>query len=154
MQIRDRKKPGQQSPQKSDLGTSWAPFGRVWGKFWEGFGGSWGFFGSFWKLFFSCLYVEWSSKVLLELSGLDFGSILMDDGKRRLRSLKLVPALQGPNRGESLRGGISRDALGSLGGLGGFPLMLAHFSLLWLIFSNDGKRALAQLGVDASPPRA
>ena len=40
-----------------------------------------GLLGSFWKLFFSCLYVEWSSKVLLELSGLDFGSILMDFGR-------------------------------------------------------------------------
>ena len=32
--------------------------------------------GSFWELFFSCLYVEWSSKVLLEASGLHFVSIL------------------------------------------------------------------------------
>ena len=81
MQIRDRKKPGQKSPQKSDLGTSWAPFGKVWGKFWEGFGGSWGFLGCFGSSFFSCLYLEWSSKMLLEPSGLDFGSILMDFGK-------------------------------------------------------------------------
>ena len=80
MQIRDRKKPGQKSPQKSDLGTSWAPFGRVWGKFWEGFGGSWGFLGCFGSSFFSCLYLEWFSKVLLEASGLDFGPILMDFG--------------------------------------------------------------------------
>ena len=80
MQIRDKKKPGQKSHQKSDLGTSWGPFGRVRGKFWEGFGSSWGFLGCFGNSFFSCLYVEWSSKVLLEPSGLDFGSILMDFG--------------------------------------------------------------------------
>ena len=40
-----------------------------------------GLFGLFWRFFFSCLYLEWSSKVLLEPSGLDFGSILMDLGK-------------------------------------------------------------------------
>ena len=57
-------------------------------------------------------------------------------GKRRLRCLELMPAPQGPNRGESLRGGISRYALAWLGGLGRFPFMLAHFSVLWLIFSN------------------
>ena len=47
MQIRDRKKPGQKSPQKSDLGTSWAPFGKVWGRLWEGLGSSWGLLGCF-----------------------------------------------------------------------------------------------------------
>ena len=42
-------------------------------------GGIWrllGPLGPFWCLFFSCLYLEWSSKVLLEASGLDFVSIL------------------------------------------------------------------------------
>ena len=42
-------------------------------------GGIWsllGPLGSFLELFFSCLYLEWSSKVVLEASGLDFGSIL------------------------------------------------------------------------------
>ena len=52
-------------------------FGGGGGNFWEGFGGPWGFLA----IFFSCLYLEWSSKVLLEPSGLDFGSILMDFGK-------------------------------------------------------------------------
>ena len=81
MQIRDRKKTGPENRQNSDLGTSWAPFGRVWGKFWEGFVSSWGFLGCFGGSFFFFLYLEWSSKVLLEPSGLDFGSILMDFGK-------------------------------------------------------------------------
>ena len=44
MQIRDRKRTDQKSPQKSDLGTSWAPFG--------GFGGGFGkgleALGAFW----------------------------------------------------------------------------------------------------------
>ena len=36
--------------------------------------------GSFLELFFSCLCLEWSSKGLLEASGLDFGSILRGFG--------------------------------------------------------------------------
>ena len=32
--------------------------------------------GSYLEVFFSCLYLQWSSKVVLEASGLDFGSIL------------------------------------------------------------------------------
>ena len=32
--------------------------------------------GLFWGLFFLCLYLEWSSKALLEASGRDFESIL------------------------------------------------------------------------------
>ena len=38
-------------------------------------------FGSFLELFFSCLYLQWSSKVVLEASGLDFGSILEGLGR-------------------------------------------------------------------------
>ena len=81
MQIRDRKKNRPKNPSKI-----W--FGDVLGSIWEGLGevlgGVWrllGLFGLFWRLFFSCLYLEWSSKVLLEPSGLDFGSILMDFGR-------------------------------------------------------------------------
>ena len=77
MQIRDRKKPGQKSPQKFDLGTSWAPFGKVWGTFWEGFGDSCGLLGCFGaSSFHACIWSSLSN-VLLELSGLDFGPILM-----------------------------------------------------------------------------
>ena len=46
----------------------------VWGGFWEGLAaleGSWPFFG----VIFSCLCLGWSSKGLLEASGLDFGRI-------------------------------------------------------------------------------
>ena len=32
---------------------------------------------AFWGLFFSCLYVEWASEALLEVSGCDFGAILV-----------------------------------------------------------------------------
>ena len=50
-----------------------------------GFGGGFGMdlepLGLFWGVFFSCLHLEWSSKVLLEASGLDFGSILMGLGR-------------------------------------------------------------------------
>ena len=55
---------------------------------WEGLGevlgGIWSLLeplGVFWGLFFSCLYLEWSSKVLLKASGLDFGSILVGLGR-------------------------------------------------------------------------
>ena len=34
----------------------------------------------FWGLFFGCLYLDWSSKVLLEASGLGLGSILQGGG--------------------------------------------------------------------------
>ena len=40
-----------------------------------------GLVGLFWEVFFSCLYLEWSSKVLLEASGLDFASILRGLGR-------------------------------------------------------------------------
>ena len=46
-----------------------------WG-FWKGFGRDLDPLGLFLGLLFSCLYLEWSSKVLLEASGLDLGSIL------------------------------------------------------------------------------
>ena len=59
------------------LGSIWEGLGEVLGRVWRLLG----LFGSFWKPLFSCLYVEWSSKVLLEPSGLDFGSILMDLGR-------------------------------------------------------------------------
>ena len=59
------------------LGLTWEGFGKVLGGFWSLLGP----LGLFWALFFSCLYLEWSSKVLLEPSGLDFGSILMDFGR-------------------------------------------------------------------------
>ena len=58
-------------------------FGRVLGSIWEGLGevleGVWSLLGSlglFFTLTFSCLFLEWSSKVLLEASGLHFVSIL------------------------------------------------------------------------------
>ena len=40
LEIYNRKKAGQWSAQKFNLGGSGAPFGRVWGRSWEGFGGS------------------------------------------------------------------------------------------------------------------
>ena len=58
-------------------------FGRVLGSIWEGLrevvGGVWsllGFLGPFFALTFLCLFLEWSSKVLSEASGVDLGSIL------------------------------------------------------------------------------
>ena len=66
----------------------WEGFGRVWEGFCEGLGevlgGIWrllGPLGSFLEFFFSCLYLQWSSKVVLEASGLDFGSILKGLGR-------------------------------------------------------------------------
>ena len=58
-------------------GSIWEALGEVFGRDLDPLGASWAVVG----LFFSCLYLEWSSKVLLEPSGLDFGSILMDFGK-------------------------------------------------------------------------
>ena len=54
------------------------------GGFGEGFGRGLEALGAFWvvlEALFSCLYLEWSSKVLLEASDLDFGSILMGFGR-------------------------------------------------------------------------
>ena len=59
------------------LGSIWEGLGEVLGGIWRLLGP----LGSSLELFFSCLYLEWSSKVLLEPSGLDFGSILMDFGR-------------------------------------------------------------------------
>ena len=59
-----------------DLGGSGTPFGRGLGRV---LGGVWRFWGplrTFFGVIFSCLYLGWSSKGLLEASGLDFGSIL------------------------------------------------------------------------------
>ena len=54
------------------------------GGFGEGFGRGLEALGAFWvvlEALFSFLYLEWFSKVLLEASGLDFGSILMGFGR-------------------------------------------------------------------------
>ena len=51
--------------------------GGVWGGIWSLLGPP----GEFWSLFFPCLHLEWSSKVLLEASGLDFGAILRGLGE-------------------------------------------------------------------------
>ena len=59
------------------LGLTWEGFGKVLGGFWSLLGP----LGLFWALFFSCLYLEWSLKVLLEASGLDFRSILKGLGR-------------------------------------------------------------------------
>ena len=40
-----------------------------------------GLLGLFWRLSFSCLYLEWSSKVLLEVSWVDFNGSGTDLGK-------------------------------------------------------------------------
>ena len=48
--------------------------GRVLGGVWR----LWGSLRAFLGVIFSCLYLGWSSKGLLEASGLDFGSILGD----------------------------------------------------------------------------
>ena len=51
--------------------------GGVWGGIWSLLGP----LGSFWGLLFSRLYLEWSSKVLLEAPRLDFGSIFKGLGR-------------------------------------------------------------------------
>ena len=56
MRICNKKKTAPTSPQKSDLGASWASFGRVRGRLWEGFGGSWGFLGRFWRYFLMLVF--------------------------------------------------------------------------------------------------
>ena len=53
-----------------------ALFGRGLGRVLEGVWRLWRPRGSFFGIIFSCLYLGWSSKVVLEASGLDFGSIL------------------------------------------------------------------------------
>ena len=59
------------------MGSVWEDFEDVWEGIWSLLGP----LGLFRGLFFSCLYLEWSSKVLLEASGLDFGSILIGFGR-------------------------------------------------------------------------
>ena len=57
----------------------WVLFSVVLGRVLAALGRSWallGPLGLFWGFFFSCLYLEWSSKVLLEASVLHFVSIL------------------------------------------------------------------------------
>ena len=51
--------------------------GGVWGGIWSLLGP----LGSFWGFLFSHLYLEWSSKVLLEAPRLDFGSIFKGLGR-------------------------------------------------------------------------
>ena len=77
MQILDVKK---KAP-KVDLGGSWAPFGQGLGKVLGGVWRLWGALGSFFGVVFSCLHLGWSSKGVLEASGLDFRSILMGLGR-------------------------------------------------------------------------
>ena len=60
------------------LGFTWEAFGKVLGGFWSLLGP----LGLFWALFFSCLYLEWSLKVLLEASGLDFSWISKGLGRK------------------------------------------------------------------------
>ena len=72
MQILDVKK---KAP-KVDLGGSWASFGEGLGKVLGGVRRLWSALGSFFGVVFSCLHLGWSSKGVLEASGLDFGSIL------------------------------------------------------------------------------
>ena len=51
--------------------------GRVLGEVWR----LWRPRGSFFDIVFSCLYLGWFSQVVLEASGLDFGSILKCFGR-------------------------------------------------------------------------
>ena len=60
IQICNRKKTGQKSAKKYDLGASGAPFGRVWKRFWEAseaLGASWVDFGGlFFMLVFAVVF--------------------------------------------------------------------------------------------------
>ena len=58
------------------MGSIWEGLGEVLGGIWRLLGP----LGSFLEAFFSCWYLEWFSKVVLEASGLDFGSILQGLG--------------------------------------------------------------------------
>ena len=81
MRIYDRKKTSQKIFQKSDLGPSWAQFGRVWGRFWEGFealGASW---AVFWAHFFMLVFGVFSTSApgaFLAGSWIDFGRVGKD----------------------------------------------------------------------------
>ena len=59
------------------MGSIWEGLGKLLGGIWRLLGP----LGSFLELFFSCLCLQWSSKVVLEASGLDFGSILKGLGR-------------------------------------------------------------------------
>ena len=59
------------------MGSVWEGLGEVLG----GICRLLGPLGSSLELFFSCLYLQWSSKVVLEASGLDFGSIVEGLGR-------------------------------------------------------------------------
>ena len=100
MQICDEKK----NVQKTFQNPIWERLGVHLGGFQGRFGSGLEPLGSFWvvleALFFKLVFGVVST-VLMEAPGLD-------DGKRRLRCLKLMSAPQGPNRGESLRGGSTQ----------------------------------------------
>ena len=72
MRIYYREKAGKKIWFGSVLGSIWVGLGEVLRGIWSLLGP----LGLFWGLFFSCLYLEWSSKALLEASGSHFGSIL------------------------------------------------------------------------------
>ena len=59
------------------MGSIWEGLGEILGRIWSLLGP----LGSFLELFFSCLCLEWSSKGLLEASGLHFGSNLGGFGR-------------------------------------------------------------------------
>ena len=103
-------------------------FGRVLDSIWEGLkealGGIWSLLGSlgpFLALTFSCLFLEWSSKVLLEASGLDSGAIVKVFGRLL---------------------GMFWEEIGGLwlilGCSGLLWLALACFGLLWLALAGFG----------------
>ena len=72
MRIYYREKAGKKIWFGSVLGSIWVGLGEVLRGIWSLLGP----LGLFWGLFFSCLYLEWSSKALLEASGSHFDSIL------------------------------------------------------------------------------
>ena len=71
MGIYNRKK----TSKKNLKNLIWERLGLDLERFWEGFWRLLGPLGLFLGIFFSWLYLEWSSKALLEASGLDFDSI-------------------------------------------------------------------------------
>ena len=97
------------------MGSLWEGFGEVLGGIWRLLGP----LGSFLELFFACLYLEWSSKVVLEASGMDFGSIL-----------------------EGLGGIFGRFWEGVGSDFGGFWVILACSGLFWgigAVWDNLGR---------------
>ena len=71
---------GAKIAQKRDLDGSGARFGKGLGRVLGGVWKLWGPLRQFFGVIFACLYLEWSSKGLLEASGLDFGWISMGLG--------------------------------------------------------------------------